>query len=227
MKRGANMVYQVGKEYFYKGGIVELMDMNIMLGNGNKAALIRKFELKDRQLRFVSPYQDVVIEDIEMLEPLAEHSFKVGDTVVSIIAGLTQDALRATVIGFDRDTNEVLIKSSKLNNYRDKRVRYAYGPKELRFVTAEEIAAADRKIKFDTKPAAGKTYKFSFADATDTIFVSGDVNSTAASTYPGGILIIKAFEQYVTFKSIAEKWLQKQGIARSNYEHVSIEEVQD
>ncbi|MMZ45667.1 hypothetical protein D1872_72710 [compost metagenome] len=66
--------------------------------------------------------------------------FKLGDEVRSI-ARDESNCFVGTIVGFELDTNTALCRSEKINNYKDKKVRYAYGVDELeRYVESTEPA---------------------------------------------------------------------------------------
>lgn len=66
--------------------------------------------------------------DKNKCEPIAALLFSVGDTVCSAIATGT---FVGTVVGFEMDTNRVICRSQAIDNYKDKRTRYAYLPSEI------------------------------------------------------------------------------------------------
>lgn len=155
------MTYETGESYFYKGKKVELKLKDVQVGGSKTGALIRRFSLGDTAVSHLGYYEDIVIEDITVLEPLAEHSFKLGATVVSTVGNSTREPLIATVIGFDKDTNQVLLKSNRLDNYKDQRVRYAYGPNELRLITDEDRKRTANELLLDSIAKINSRYRFS------------------------------------------------------------------
>jgi hypothetical protein len=121
---------------FHDGFVVEMLQ--------DHGRLVDVKKLISRKLDGDEHYSPVARYTIkrEEFEQLCDEVFKIGDQVRSKLGGNPRCAMTATVTGFELDTNSIYLRSSKLEKYRDTRIRYAYKVSEVEHYNPDKVEFA-------------------------------------------------------------------------------------
>lgn len=91
-----------------------------------------------------------MIVPVKDLEDVATEAFELGDTVMSTFT--IAHPFEGIVVGFELDTNRVICRSARIENYADRRVRYAYRVDEIKKADAGYVEfELDKKYKINCK----------------------------------------------------------------------------
>lgn len=103
---------------FYNGMKVQVIDVD-------KFDMIVKVVEDYRFEKRIRPGTEYLINK-NHLQPLVYDVFSIGDHVISDIG-----TLKGRVVAFEYHTNRAIVVSDRIDNYKDKRTRYAYAIHEI------------------------------------------------------------------------------------------------
>lgn len=107
---------------FYSGMKVQVVDDNIpSLPSHALVRVVEDYGFEEQ----VRPGAEYLIKKI-YLQPLVDEIFSIGDHVISKIGTLI-----GRIVAFEYHTNRAIVVSDRIDNYKDKRTRYAYATHEI------------------------------------------------------------------------------------------------
>ncbi|NLD21640.1 MAG: hypothetical protein GX664_04040 [Bacteroidales bacterium] len=107
---------------FYNGMKVQVIDSDLQDSNFDTIVKVVEDYRFEEQIR---PGTEYLINKGH-LQPLVYDVFSIGDRVRSDIGTLT-----GRIVAFEYHTNRAIVVSDRIDNYKDKRTRYAYAVHEI------------------------------------------------------------------------------------------------